>query len=648
MSWGKRTIAQVERHELGPRVYLVGRRIHEYQLGVAVEAAGLIGMLVGFLSVSPWGLVLLAVGAWLFVKDWRDLFESSRDTARWRIGVHQTTTALRRMRRGHHLPTFVALCAGALGLVNLVSALTPDVAWRGHLLLRLEPVEAIPIFHAVVVPLSAALLLAAFYLLRRRRRAWQAAFSLLVALAVLNILKGLDIEEALASVAGAGLLWWGRGAFYVRHAALTLRGAVVRVTACTLAAAALALALVVVAAPHAGPTVIAREAFALLSWGHGPLRFRDETGVLPPAIGMIGLSWLGALAWTVFRPLAGPRALPDLRARREAARLVVAHGRDTLAFFKLRNDNQLFFGADDRAFLAYRISNGVALVSGDPVGPDDALPALVRSFRSFADERGLRVAVLGAGEEGLAVYSELGLRSLYLGDEAVVETASFSLEGRQIRKVRQSVTRLERAGYSASLHRVDEIGPQELADLEAVAARWRAGARDRGFSMAMDGLRGDGLGDTLLVVARDSETRARAYLHFVPVYGRAAVSLSAMPRDRDTPNGLTEFLVARAIELLRARGVEEASLNFAAFARLLHAPRNRADRVLSRAIRLANPYFQIESLYRFNAKFFPRWVPRYLVYESPLSLPRAGIAALLVEGQVALPRVARRRAYAEA
>jgi lysyl-tRNA synthetase, class II len=642
------SIGRLELHELGPRVYLFGRRIHEYQLGIAVSAGTLAAFLTRLLPADPWGLLLFAIGAWLFVKDWRDVFARTRDTARWRPGIHRTKVALQRMRRGERLPLLTALFAAILGLVNLVSALTPDIAWRGHLLLAIEPVKAVPIFHALAVPLSAGLLLAAFYLARRRQRAWQAAFTLLLALAALNVLKGLDVEEAFASLAGAALLWWGRGAFYVRHAALTVRGALKRIALASVAAAGLALALVAAAAPHAGPLVIGRETFALLSWSHGPIRFRDETGVLPPAIGLVDLAWLGALAWMLFRPLAGPRALPDHRARRAAAKLVVAHGRDTLAFFKLRRDNQLFFGPDEHAFVAYRISNGVLLVSGDPVGPPEALPGLMLGLRAFAEERGLRLAVLGASEEYLPVYAELGLRSLYMGDEAIVDTASFSLEGRPIRKVRQSVTRLEKASYTASLARLDEIEAVDLAELEAVAERWRGGAPDRGFSMAMDGLRGEGRGDTLLVIARDGEGRPRGYLHFVPVYGRPAVSLAAMPRDRDTPNGLSEFLVARGMELLRDDGTEEASLNFAAFARLMHAPRNRADRALGRAIRFGNPYFQIESLYRFNAKFFPRWAPRYLVYESALSLPRAGIAALLVEGQVTLPRFAARRAYVEA
>jgi lysyl-tRNA synthetase class 2 len=110
-----------------------------------------------------------------------------------------------------------------------------------------------------------------------------------------------------------------------------------------------------------------------------------------------------------------------------------------------------------------------------------------------------------------------------------------------------------------------------------------------------------------------------------------------MRRDPATPNGLTEFLVVAAIEFLGERGIEELSLNFAAMARLLRSPADRRERLLGGVVRLANPFFQIESLYRFNAKFFPRWEPRYFMYERRFGLPRAGIAALLIEGQLAKP-----------
>jgi lysyl-tRNA synthetase class 2 len=115
-----------------------------------------------------------------------------------------------------------------------------------------------------------------------------------------------------------------------------------------------------------------------------------------------------------------------------------------------------------------------------------------------------------------------------------------------------------------------------------------------------------------------------------------------MRRDLDTPNGLTEFMVVRAVELLRAAGIEEVSLNFSAFARLIHGPRSRGERLLGKGLLLADRFFQIERLYRFNAKFFPRWEPRYLVYERPLGLPRAGLAAMWAEGQLPKPDLRRR------
>jgi lysyl-tRNA synthetase class 2 len=114
-----------------------------------------------------------------------------------------------------------------------------------------------------------------------------------------------------------------------------------------------------------------------------------------------------------------------------------------------------------------------------------------------------------------------------------------------------------------------------------------------------------------------------------------------MRRDRETPNGLTEFMVAKAIGELRGRGIAEVSLNFAAFARFLHSPRGRAQRLLRRALGWASLFFQIESLYRFNAKFFPRWEPRYLMYEGR-SLPRVTLAALWIEGQLPKPRLPKR------
>jgi lysyl-tRNA synthetase class 2 len=244
----------------------------------------------------------------------------------------------------------------------------------------------------------------------------------------------------------------------------------------------------------------------------------------------------------------------------------------------------------------------------------------------------------------LPLWRAAGLGALYLGDEAIVDTRAFSLEGRAVRKVRQSVTRLEREGYTVELVPPEQLDARCLAELDLVAERWRGRRPERGFSMAMDSVTCEQARETALAVARDGEGAVRGYLQLVPTFGRAAMSLSAMRRDPHTPNGLMEFLVARSLELVRARGVDEVSLNFAVFNRLLQRPAGRGERFLGRCIALANPYFQIESLYRFNAKFMPRWEPRYLVYDRPLALPRVGLAVMLAEGQLSKPRLLRRAA----
>ncbi len=535
------------------------------------------------------------------------------------------------------VPAFAAVAAALVGLANIASTLTPNIRWRGHLLLEFEPVEAIRLFHALSLPAGAALLLVAPYLAKRRRRALQTAVALMIALGLFDLLKGFDFEETILTWGVALVLILTRDAFTVRHDPNTLRSAIWRVP--LLALIGLAVAMIAVrTGSHASFGSVATETFDLLRYQPGPIHFHHH---IPIGVHMLELGALLMIAYVIFRPLTVPRALPSPAARRVASDLVRAHGADTLAFFKLRADGHYIFSEDRRAFVAYAIENGVLLLSGDPVGPPEALPGLLQQVREFADARGLKLGALGASERLCPLYEELGLHAIYLGDEAVVELGRFSLEGRPIRKVRQSVSRLSNAGYRAELHELRTLDPDTIEQIEHVVELGRQGAPERGFSMAMDSLQGEHDHETLVVLTRDETGAIRGVLQFVPCYGRPAVSLSFMRRDPATPNGLTEFLVVRAIALLRERGLEELSLNFAAFARWMHSPEKRRERLLGKVIALGNPFFQIESLYRFNAKFFPRWEPRFLVYEGTFGLPRAGIAAMWAEGQLPKPRIRR-------
>jgi lysyl-tRNA synthetase class 2 len=535
-------------------------------------------------------------------------------------------------------PRLAALAAACVGLVNVASALTPNISWRGHLLLQFEPVEAMHLFHALSLPAGLGLLLVAPYLYKRRRRAWQMAVVLMLALGFVDLLKGFDFEETAVTWTAAIALICSRGAFGVQHDPITLRSATWRVP--LLGALGLIAAALATWASQGHPSwgLIVRETGDLLRWQAGPIHYHHHHFAwIPLAVHLTELATLAAIAYVIFRPLTTPRSLPSPRARETAGALVRTHGSDTLSFFKLRSDQQYFFSADLQAFVGYRVENGVLLLSGDPVGPQDAMPQLLSELREFVEARGLKLGAVGASESLCMLYEHLGLRTIYLGDEAIIELEKFSLEGRPIRKVRQSVSRLSKAGYRAEAWNLSELDDATLEEIEQVLERGREGAPERGFSMAMDSIRGPHCDETLVVLARDEGHAIRGVLHFVPCYGRSAASLSFMRRDPSTPNGLTEFLVVKAVELLRERGLKELSLNFAAFAKWMHSPQKRHERVLGRLIALGNPFFQIESLFRFNAKFFPRWEPRYLVYEGALGLPRAGIAALWAEGQLWKP-----------
>jgi lysyl-tRNA synthetase class 2 len=632
-------VLRVEKHALGPRLFVAGRRVHEWHAGLVLIAIAALS------RGSVFGWTVGVVGAWLLVKDWHDLFPSKRDTAAWRIAPHRPPRPLRPTRRGDWLPAFAGWLAALAGVINIASALTPAAHGRAHLLLTILPEEVPRAAHALALPGGAALLVIARQLTQRRRRALVMAVAVLAAAGLLNLLKGLDVAEALLCWGAAGVLLAGREAFCVGPqegpVAAARQAALVAIASLGVACATL-FATAHWAHPATTPGRALSEIVARADWIGGPLHYREPFEWVPMGIDAILTLGLLGIAYIVFRPLAHPRDFPVAAARRLAAGIVREHGHDTLSGFKLRGDSHYLFSSDERALVGYAVEGRRLVIAGDPVGAPASVRQLMRELAAFAELRGLRLAGVGASAGFATLVRDAGLRSFYIGDEALIDTEAFSLDGRAIRKVRQAVNRIERGGYTAELVEVADLCAHGLAELEQRVEDWRGDDVERGFSMASETLSDEHMADSLLLVARDDIGAPAGLLHFVRCYGRPAVSLGLMRRDRATPNGLTEFMVVRAIEALRERGIEEVSLNFAPFARLIHGPAGAAERLLGRIATAADRWFQVERLYRFNAKFQPRWEPRYLLYEGLLGLPRAGLAVMWVERQLPKPTLARR------
>jgi lysyl-tRNA synthetase class 2 len=510
-------------------------------------------------------------------------------------------------------PAVLGVLAGAVGVISIASALTPSLANRVDLVQGVLPPGLSEVARWLALAFGLALGSLAGSLGRGKRRAWQLAIVLVAGVAIAHLLKGLDAEEAVVSTALLVALIASRKHFDVPGDP-DIRPLVLNV----LALGSLLGVLVLYELHESG---LPDDLFNLLT----------ATATL--------VSFRALYLWLRSRQ----RDVPTARDRARARTLVEEHGRDTLSYFALRRDKSYFFSPGRRSFLAYGVVGGVALVSGDPVGTPSEFPALLRSFRAAARGRGWRVAILSASRELLPVYRAVGFHAIKVGDEAVVRTADFSLEGRPIRKVRQSVSRLRRAGYTASVLEEADLTPALCAELHGVSDEWRGSWPERGFSMAMDGLFGDP--GTLFVIAQDAKGRVGGFLHLVPSPASGGYSLSAMRRLRNTPNGLMEFLVVEALAWTRFKGASEVSLNFCVFADFLRAGDRSVSRWVARqSLRSLDRVFQLERLLRFTGKFFPEWRPRFLCVERISDFPLVGLAYLRAESLLTPPGPWTRRA----
>jgi lysyl-tRNA synthetase class 2 len=505
-------------------------------------------------------------------------------------------------------PILLAWFAAFAGVLSIVSALGPEMANRIDLVRGVLPPGVPGAARTLVLALGLGMIWLSRGLARRKRRAWWLAVAVVSASAVAHLAKGLDFEEAATHLILLIALFRTRRQFVAPGDPTTV----------------LPLIQVFAAIAVTVPVLL------LLVYETDHDSRRIETAFLL----LIGGLAVRAL-WLWLRPHPVVPACGDDHER--ATELVQEHGSDSLAYFALRRDKSYFFSASGKSFLAYRVIGGTALVAGDPIGDKRERRELVAEFVRVAHTKGWRVAVAGASGDALEDYVELGFRSMYLGDEAVIRPSEFSLEGRAIRKVRQSVSRLEKSGYVVRVLSTADADETLKAELRTVSEEWRGNWPERGFTMAMDAL--FLYPDTVLAVALAPDKSVGGFLQLVPSPASEGYSLSSMRRRKDTPNGLMEYLITEAVGWAREHAVTEVSLNFAVFADFLVA--DAGSRRTTRAIRWlllkGDRLFQLERLHSFNRKFFPHWRRRYFCFERWSDLPLTGLAYLHAESLLTPP-----------
>ena len=562
-----------------------------------------------------------------------------------------------RMHQRRWVPLTAALLAFLIGLAYIIEGFRTRVIYSHlthplHKLTEIAPglLSIVPRVADVIIGLM--LLMLSHGLRRRKRRAWELVVVLLGLSVVSHAVQpGRHIITLAITVAVIVVLWLFRKEFYAIGDPRTRWRAVWALGGLAVADVVIGLCYIEVTRGLATRYSLGQRlqsvVYSIFGF-NGPVHFTSETrgDVFSFLMGGLGLFTLIVVAYLFLRPArrAGRLDNPDSARIRE---LLEKYGeRDSLGYFTLRNDKSIIWSPTGKACIGYRALSGVMLASGDPIGDPEAWPGAINAFLDEAARHAWVPAVLGCSELGAKTWCrESGLTALELGDEAIVNVPDFTLQGRCMKNVRQMVTRVGRHGYVAEVRRVGDIPPAEIERMNRQADSWRGSPTERGFSMALG--RVGGRGDEGCVIATATEDGVlRAILHFVP-WGQDGLSLDLMRRDRAAQPGLNDFLIVETIKMAPDLGVKRISLNFAMFrAALERGERIGAGPVL-RAWRgvlvFLSRWFQIESLYKFNAKFCPEWEPRFFVYAGTRAIPRIGVAALEAEAFLVWPTVEVRR-----
>jgi len=555
-----------------------------------------------------------------------------------------------------------ALVVAAAGFLSLVSDLSAPVAHHLNVLRQFLPLAVPQAAGALAALGGLGLLMLARGIRRGQRRAYLVCQATLVAVATLHLLGAGGVTGAVIALAAAGFLWLGRASFQAGSDIPPLRRALARLVAVAMTAV-VAGTLALEGTSWVTTTVHHRRS-ARIGWVQAfqattermvgarhvalPDRLDD---FFSPAMFSVTAGLVLVAAWMVFRPVVARWPGHTTSGGLERAREVVRrYGSGTLDYFTLRADKEFYFWGG--TVVAYAVYSGVCLVSPDPVGPPAERERAWRNFREYADSRGWSLAVLGASEDWLPIYRSTGMHDLYVGDEAVVRTERFALGGGKFKGLRQAVKRVARNGYTISFHDPAHVGQDLARQLQDVMTKSRRGGVERGFSMTLGRIfdpHDEGL--VLAVVhapagegANGGPGPAVAFCQYVPAPAIGGFSLDLMRRDNgEHPNGLIDFAIVETIRHLGEQGYKGLGLNFATMRAVLagEAGDGLPQRVQAWLVRRMNGSMQIESLWRFNAKFDPDWQPRYAVYDSPEHALPIALAVARAESFWELPLIGR-------
>lgn len=527
------------------------------------------------------------------------------------------------------------LCA-AMGLVNVLSAVTPSLASRWMLIEQHLPTTLHRGGRLTAALAGFALLWLAQGLARRKRVAWAGALVALVVSVFANLIKGLDYEETLLCCALLTYLVVYRHWFHASSDRPSVYGAL-RLVGAALAFTLLYGVLGFYLLDHHfhtnfGLRAAVRQTLVMFVEYYDPglqpvTRFGRH---FADSIYWIGALTTGYAFLLLLRPVL-VRSPATADERRRAAEIVAAHGRSGLARFCLFDDKRYWFSPGG-SVVAFTVKGRVALALGDPIGPEADLPAAITAFSEHCQRMDWRPAFYETMPDLLPAYQAAGLHALCMGHAAVVDLAAFSLEGKAFKNPRNTLNRYTKEGWTAKVFE-PPLPPELIEDLREISNEWLSIKRGNEKQFALGWFDPDYLRGCQTMVVLDPDGRPRAFANLVPEYQRNEATIDLMRHEEDVPSNAMEYLFTSLLLWAKEQGYDSFDLGLSSLAGVGDEPGDPAlERVLGLIYEHVNRFYNFKGLHTFKSKFGPRWEPRYLVHAGAAALPAVWTAIMRANG----------------
>jgi phosphatidylglycerol lysyltransferase len=532
---------------------------------------------------------------------------------------------------------FPAVLIFILGIVNIISVLTPALPERLSLLKDYLLVDFVSFSNSFVFIAGLFLLVTAAFMLRGLRTAWWFALALSIISIFGNITKGIDYEEATIAFLIVGSLIATRKQYHVKTnpklGTVGLQTAVLSIAAVMLYGV-VGFYFLDKRHFHIDFNIFQSFRYTLQNFfliGSNDLIPHDAFA--RDFIYLIKISGFASIAFLIYslvRPYVF-RITPEVEEITRAKSLTKQYGNSAVDYFKTYSDKLIFAPQEINAFISYRVSSNFAVVLENPVAENrEEMKKCIVSFSKYAYDNGLKEMYYRVPRESLPVYNELSRKSLFLGQEGVVDLNSFSLEGGEKKSIRNALNKIKDQGYTTHVN-TPPLRDGLIQKLKAVSDEWLKLTEREEIIFSQGMFVEREIKDQTVISVENNEEKIIAFLNVIPDYVKNEGTYDLLRKTADAPNGIMDYILLELFNYFKTNGIQYINLGFAPMSGL-NDPHNFTEKSMKFAYEKIRSFSHYKGQRDYKDKFNPIWNDKYLIYSNDYDLLQVpGVLARVIK-----------------